>query len=941
MWVHSGRRLVLMLLLGVLFAGGEGMAQSVLDEAQTAYAQLAYYDAAPLFERYLDKAERKGKVDNLNAVRLQLAECYRLTQRYDAAIGAYAAALEGRPFSDSVAAIHALRYAQTLHMRGRHTEAETWFMAYRDRQPQDPRASLGLASCRAAMSTGEASGMESGSPMLGEDGKPVAPAQGNGPAGFQLENLPFNSPNNDFGPILDGDRLWFASSRGGTKASGKRKASTAYDGWSGEAYLDLYAMENWLEADAPDSSYTPPTASASALNGPYHEGPGVISPDGEALLLTRNQEPDRQAKRRGSQAPVLDLGIFRARRLIGEDGSQTWGAPFPERIPGLEGTHMHPTLSADGQVLVFAAVTDQGRGGFDLMQCRREGEGWSAPEALDPALNSPGDELHPHLDAQGNLWFATDGRGGQGGLDLFVARRMNFWDDALDTAPNSEQEATGADASEDRAYDDRAYDPWRWAAPRRLEAPFNSAYDDFGLVWVQSDTLGLLASNRPGGKGGDDLYLIQRRLPFRMPGLVLAPDSLPFGEAEILAVAGTDTTELLASADGRFHLNLHTGTRVDIWARSPGFRQTHLGFVFRSPEAFKEQPATLVLQPRATVNLIGQVVQGTTGEPVGHGLVHVMRENGDTVQVLQADEEGFFVGELPIGAGYNLDVNLPGYFADAMDLHTEGFDPGDDYTVLAEVRKLGADMVVELNNIYYDYGKADIRADAVEDLQQLKELLETYPGMAIEIGAHTDTRSSASFNQDLSQRRAESARRWLTDAGIEADRISAVGYGETKPRNRCTEGVECPEDEHQFNRRTEFRITYFDEVISSTAREFAPGSVPSPWEKAAARNAFQQADSAQLAQTNRVEGFGDQANPWANGTVYGVQVGIDKKAGSKRFNGFAWLGEIRVESSGRGFYRYVIGYVKERGEAEQIRQVLRDAGITDAFLVTYVDGQRQ
>jgi outer membrane protein OmpA-like peptidoglycan-associated protein/tetratricopeptide (TPR) repeat protein len=935
------RCLLLLVLLGLggLFAGGEVQAQTLLDRAEAAYAQLAYSEAAPLFEQHLEKASKKAKGNakksaQLAPFRLQLAECYRLTQRYDEAIASYAAVLEGRPFSDSVAAVHALRYAQTLHMRGRYEEAETWYLVYRDRQPQDPRASLGLASCRAALAVSrapdgamdqnggraESAALDAEAP-IGEDGRPIQRRV------FQLENLPFNSPSSDFGAIPDGDRLWFASARGDAQPK-----SAATDGWTGEAYLDLYAVDNWMQTETGDSSQAAAKAAAIHLNGPYHEGPGSITPDGQSLLLTRNLDPERGSRARRAEQPVLGLGIFRANRLIGEDGSQSWGAPFPERIPGLKGTHMHPTLSADGQVMVFAAVPENGRGGFDLMQVRREGEGWSTAEALDPGLNSPGDELHPYLDADGNLWFASDGRGGQGGLDLFVARRLDFWDAAGQQAPDGKAKVEASNS---------AYDPWRWAAPRRLEAPFNSSYDDFGLVWIQADTLGLLASNRPGGQGSDDLYLVQRRLPSRVPGLVLAPDSLPFGGAEILAVAGRDTTALTASADGRFDLQLYTGTRVDIWARSPGFQQTHLGFVFRSPERFAEQPATIVLQPRASVNLLGQVVQGTTGEPVGHGLVHVMRENGDTILVLASDEEGFFVGELPIGAGYSLEVDLPGYLGEDLALHTDGFQPGEDYTVLAEVRKLGADMVVELNNIYYDYGKADIRSDAVADLEKLRSLLETYPGMTIEIGAHTDTRSSAAFNQDLSQRRAESARRWLTEAGIEADRIATVGYGETKPRNRCTEGVDCAEDEHQFNRRTEFRIVYFDEVISSKARDFAPGSVASPWDRAAAREAFQKADSLQLAQQNRVEGFEDQSNPWAKGTAYGVQVGIDKKANSDRFDGFEWLGEIRVEASGRGFYRYVIGYVSERGEAEQIRQVLRDAGITDAFLVTYVDGVRQ
>jgi cell division protein FtsN len=211
--------------------------------------------------------------------------------------------------------------------------------------------------------------------------------------------------------------------------------------------------------------------------------------------------------------------------------------------------------------------------------------------------------------------------------------------------------------------------------------------------------------------------------------------------------------------------------------------------------------------------------------------------------------------------------------------------------------------------------------------------------MRIELSSHTDARSSSEFNQSLSQKRAESAKQWLSKRGIDANRIDAVGYGETRPRNRCTDDVECKEEEHQFNRRTEFKITYFDEVLTSKPRSFDAGSVVSPWEKAAARDAFaKDTEATALENANALE---DPANPWRSGTAFGIQVGIDRKPGSKRFSGFAWLGDIHVEASDRGFYRYVIGYVSTREEAEQVRNVLRDAGIGDAFVVTYEDGVRQ
>jgi hypothetical protein len=80
------------------------------------------------------------------------------------------------------------------------------------------------------------------------------------------------------------------------------------------------------------------------------------------------------------------------------------------------------------------------------------------------------------------------------------------------------------------------------------------------------------------------------------------------------------------------------------------------------------------------------------------------------------------------------------------------------------------------------------------------------PEMKIELSSHTDARGNDAYNEDLSQRRAESAKRWLVSKGIREDRIVAKGYGEKVLLNKCANGVECTEEEHQENRRTEFKI---------------------------------------------------------------------------------------------------------------------------------------
>lgn len=114
---------------------------------------------------------------------------------------------------------------------------------------------------------------------------------------------------------------------------------------------------------------------------------------------------------------------------------------------------------------------------------------------------------------------------------------------------------------------------------------------------------------------------------------------------------------------------------------------------------------------------------------------------------------------------------------------------------------------IRLDNILYDYDKDNIRPDAEPDLQSVVDLMKKYPDMKIELSSHTDARGNDAYNEDLSQRRANSAVAWIVAKGIAADRIVAKGYGEKQLQNKCTNGVECTEEEHQLNRRTEFKIT--------------------------------------------------------------------------------------------------------------------------------------
>ena len=169
---------------------------------------------------------------------------------------------------------------------------------------------------------------------------------------------------------------------------------------------------------------------------------------------------------------------------------------------------------------------------------------------------------------------------------------------------------------------------------------------------------------------------------------------------------------------------------------------------------------------------------------------------------------------------YQLVIEKAGYYPDSIKFNTAGII--DDFTVKRTIslkplppepvedpndyETVTINQSIRLNNIYYDLDDDKILPDAEQDLDVLYDLLLKYPTMVIELSSHTDSQGKTRYNQQLSERRAQSARNWLLDKGIEPDRIKPVGYGEEQILNRCVNGVKCRDREHRLNRRTEFKI---------------------------------------------------------------------------------------------------------------------------------------
>ena len=173
---------------------------------------------------------------------------------------------------------------------------------------------------------------------------------------------------------------------------------------------------------------------------------------------------------------------------------------------------------------------------------------------------------------------------------------------------------------------------------------------------------------------------------------------------------------------------------------------------------------------------------------------------------------------------YKVITSKEGYFPDTLEFNTNGIE--EDKTIRKKVllkkkatepeyitETVTINEPIRLNNIYYEFDKWDILPDAEKDLTILLDLMNEYEDMVIELSSHTDSQGPTPYNEDLSQKRAQSATDWLIDKGVNSERIVPKGYGESVILNRCVNGVRCPDEEHMFNRRTEFKIIAGPETI--------------------------------------------------------------------------------------------------------------------------------
>jgi len=174
----------------------------------------------------------------------------------------------------------------------------------------------------------------------------------------------------------------------------------------------------------------------------------------------------------------------------------------------------------------------------------------------------------------------------------------------------------------------------------------------------------------------------------------------------------------------------------------------------------------------------------------------------------KTDNSGTFIFHVKQRASYEIYGKKNNYFSQTETITTNDYDRNTTLFIKLEIcmEKADCGTAIRLNNIHYDLDKYFIRSDAKPELNRLTQFMRDNPSVHVEVSSHTDSRGSNEYNDTLSQNRANAAVDYIVSQGIDRNRLSGVGYGESILLNHCSDGVNCSKVEHQVNRRTEMKV---------------------------------------------------------------------------------------------------------------------------------------
>ena len=688
----------------------------MLERADKHFESFAYQEAIDLYEMLWKK-------DSLNEnVTRQLAASYRLINNSQTAEFWYAKVLE----MPNVENDDYLFYARALQSNQKYAKANEWMEKYRQK--------------------------ESGSKqdLINED---VINKLKSDSLKYKVKPVSANSEESDFGVAYYRNDVIFSSARE------KMSVIKRNHKWNNQNYLRLYQTHV-----GEDGNLLNATLFSKDITTKFHDGPVCFTKSGEEMFLTRNYVSDSKKAKRNKEG-VVSIKLYHCKKE--GDG---WSTPELLSINMEAFSTGHPALSDNEKSLYFISDRPGGFGGTDLYVSKKTASGWSEPVNLGDKINTSENEMFPFVDETNNLFFASKGHVGLGGLDVF-----------------------SIDLDDEKA------------KPVNMGYPINSSKDDFNLIHKKGS--GYFASNRIKGESFDDVYhfALMRRT---IKGQVFNSETkeiLGNTEVSLIDKNGNVAERVVTDKDANFQFVISKIDNYQIRSTKEYYFDGDVAIPASELRKNGELNKIVYQAPDNILSLKGLVVFKEDRSPVADVNVSIKNSKSDDSINLTSDTNGTFSCELLRGMDYTIEYHKEGILSKTRRVETSMIK-GSEIFVEEEVDKVQVGKVFVLDNIFYDVNKSNIREDAAIELDKLVVVMTENPNLKIELSSHTDSRGSDPYNMALSSRRAKEAVEYIVSKGISPDRMKAKGYGETKLINKCSNGVKCSKEEHQANRRTEVKI---------------------------------------------------------------------------------------------------------------------------------------
>lgn len=545
---------------------------------------------------------------------------------------------------------------------------------------------------------------------------------------FKIKNLEINTSNSEFGAVVHDYKLVFAASKKENHFLNKLYK------WDSQNYLDLY--------EVPLSKINLGDSIAKSIPGDIntklHESNAVFTKDGNTVYFTGNNY--KKGKRITDNDEITHLQIYKADLVDGEWKNVT-SLPFNED----EYSNEHPALSPDEKTLYFASDRPGGHGSFDIYSVSVHNDGsFGAPKNLGPEINTDKKEQFPFITNTNELYFSSNGHPGFGSLDVFVSTLSD----------------TG------------------FSKPHNIGFPVNSGYDDFAFTIDPESKEGFFSSNRPEGRGSDDIYQFTEIKPFIIEdckqfisGTIRDAKTLEILPNALVLLINSETNELnkaTTDTEGKFSFNAQCNTNYVVSASKKGYTENQKSVVLLD-ENNKNNDASLTLKP----------------------LEQTKEDDAVTLEKEKAREQ-----DTKIAAAAQADKSRKERAKEII---------AKEKNIVEE----NGTVFIKTGEIYFDYSLWYIRRDVKKILNEIIELMHEYPEMTIEVSTHTDIRGNARYNLDLSEKRANSVKEYLVENGIAPKRVVSKGYGESQPLVYCATEEACTEEQHEVNRRCIFVVKSF------------------------------------------------------------------------------------------------------------------------------------